>query len=176
MSRCFRIIKNKKAPFGVYIQSELFVQATGSELDRLRNDKREQTIVFHVPPSLDNFIALTFHAFKKYVCNGIKLVNYFYILHASSLNGQFTCFRPNFSILKVNKSGEDVQEDFSQDGIPQMLAERCNASSARQNIFQQPGDGGENDNEDVSEDSTLLCSPRLLTMLSIQVAAEVQCQ
>lgn len=135
------------------VESELSVQATGSELASLRTDKRKQTIVFKMPSKRHYFIAFTVQAFKEFGCKWVGLVNDCYILYASFLDSQLISFNPDFLLKKVNESNEDVQEDIIQNNlhqILQILAVRWDVNCTGQSIFKHLGERSEDGSEDAA--------------------------
>lgn len=65
-----------------------------------------------------NYIALTAHVFKEYVCDWIELVIESYMLHLSTLNGRLTTFYPYFLL---DENANECDEANHDDLFPQIL-------------------------------------------------------
>lgn len=73
---------------------------------RLRNVFREPTICFMMPSNGHFYIPLTIHAFKKYICPWIGLVDNWHRLKTYSLDSQFVFFSSELHFVKVNRNEE----------------------------------------------------------------------
>lgn len=76
------------------------------------------------------YTALTVLASKGFVSDWIGFVHDCYILHASSLENQFSPFCSEFPLKKFNESDEDIPLELKHAIVPLMLVEKQKASSA----------------------------------------------
>lgn len=101
-----------------------------------------------MPSKANYYNTLTVQAFRESVCDWIGLLNDCYsscILLEQPIYLIFT----DFPLQKVNERGEDVQLHPNQDDFDQLVAERCDANSARESTFLHLIDNTEDGFEDL---------------------------
>lgn len=114
----FNIFRKRAVAYGVDVKSEVFFKAVGPDIARLLKEKSKLAIGLNMPSLSLYVIIFTAHTFNDYIRAWIELVNECDILSGFTLGGALTTFNPYFSLEKVSKGDEGINNDLSGQELP----------------------------------------------------------